>query len=74
MSLSKTQVIPENDSSDLSNLISLCLSALWLKIDDLLDTRHREYVMIALDSLSESEAAKQVAEIGKGDICVSPLE
>lgn len=74
MSLSKIQVIPEDDSSDLSNLIGLCLSAPWLKIDDLLDTRHRENVMIALDSLSEPEAAKQAAEIGKGNVCVSPLE
>ena len=57
----------DQDTADLSYLVSLCLSRIRLKVDQLRNGRVLEQVMAASHMLIESEAFQRHAEVGESN-------
>jgi hypothetical protein len=68
MSASCNQIVPDDDGSDLANLIRLGMAAIALQIQQFLDTGTHEYVMTAACPLDEAEAPQQRAEVVEVDV------
>jgi hypothetical protein len=62
--------VRREDTTDLLNLIRLCLAAVWLEIEDFCHTIASEDVVIAADSLIEAQVVQQSAKVTKADIGV----
>jgi hypothetical protein len=49
--MAASESVPEDHPTDLLDLIGLGLASVCLEIEDLLDARPREYMVVASDSL-----------------------
>jgi hypothetical protein len=61
--MSNRQAVLQNNSSHLPDLVGLCLAAVTLKIDSLLDTRFAEEMVASADAGFKSQGFKQGAQV-----------
>lgn len=67
-----SQIIANDDGTNLLHLICLCFCSITLQVDQLLDARLAEHVMASTRALHETQRKQQSAEVFEPNIGIAP--